>query len=63
MLYVKLPEDVVDLINVDCPNEDSPSNTACTGQWLYWHNEVGTLQGGEWRVDASVNLVCKGITI
>ena len=56
-------ENKVDLINFDCVNEDSPSNIGCTGKWFYFHKEDGTLQGGEWRLDESVKLSCKGTCI
>ena len=62
MLYVAKPEEKVDLINFDCNNEDNPSNIGCTGQWFYWNKE-DTLQGGEWRVDSSVKLLCRGTII
>ena len=59
------PEEVVDWINLDCNNEDDPSDMSCIGKWFYWHKEEGnggqwTTQGGDWRVDASIRFVCRG---
>ena len=59
-------EEVVDWINLDCNNEDDPSDISCTGKWFYWHKEEEkndgkwTTQGGEWRVDASIRFICRG---
>ena len=62
-LYVTLPEEKVDFINMNCQNVDNPSNIACAGHWFYWHLEGGTLQGGEWRLDTSLKLVCRGMRL
>ena len=55
------PENVFDLINLDCINEENPSNTTCTESWYYWYQEEGTGKPGDWKVDASAKFVCKGI--
>ena len=48
---------------MNCQNVDNPSNIACAGHWFYWHLEGGTLQGGEWRLDTSLKLVCRGMRL
>ena len=55
------PEDVVDLINFDCNNEENPSNISCTHPWFYWYKEKGSQQDGDWKEDTSARFVCTGI--
>ena len=56
--HLSYPEDSIELINLDCNNEDNPSSVRCRGKWFYWKKSEGF-----WREDSSVRLACRGIKI